>query len=278
MIASDLFSAKLKAREIIKSLCIEDASNLDIEAIAMERGAIVKEGTLKGAEGRLSSLGTYGLITVKSDIPELGRKRFVIAHELGHFELHRKKAMTFSCSDTDFNEWLKTTSLEVEANHFAAELLMPENIFKKKVCSADLSIELLQALKEEFQTSLTATCIRIVSFLPEYTLVCSENGKIKWFFLNKDEFPNYLHLRGDLHPESYAYDFFYGEEPPRKFIEVSPEAWVDDYRYKGSSKVMEMSIGNKTYNQVLSFIYINDTGEDEGDEYYKELDGSPRFR
>lgn len=278
MIVSDLFSAKLKAREIIKSLCIEDASDLDIEAIAMERGAIVKEGILKGAEGRLSSLGTYGLITVKSDIPELGRKRFVIAHELGHFELHRRKAMTFSCSDTDFNEWLKTTSLEVEANHFAAELLMPESLFKKKIDSADLSIKLLQELKKEFQTSLTATCIRMINFMPEYALVCSENGKIKWFFLNKEEFPYHLHLRGNLHPESYAYGFFHDEDLPCKFIEVSPEVWIDDYRYKGSSKVMEMSIGNKTYNQVLSFIYINDTGEDEEDEYYKELDGSPRFR
>lgn len=278
MTTPDFFSAKLKAREIVKSLGIDDASDLVLEDIAMIRGALVKEGNLKGAEGRLSSYGTNGLITVKSNIPELGRKRFIIAHELGHFELHIKESTTFSCSDTDFNQWLKTKPLEVEANYFAAELLMPEDLFKVKVSSSDLNIDFLQELMEEFQTSLTATSIRFVHFRPEFVLVFSENNRVKWFAINKEEFPYYLNLQGTLHQESLAYDFFHGKDLPRKFVEVSPEAWVDDYRFKGRAIVKELSIGIKSYNQVLSFIYIDTSDEDEDDDYYKELDGYPKFR
>lgn len=279
MTISDLFSAKLKAKEIIKSLYIEDASDIDIEAIAMERGVVVKEGPLKGAEGRLSSLGTYGLITVKNDIPELGRKRFVIAHELGHFELHcKKKATTFSCSETDFNEWLKTTSLEVEANHFAAELLMPENIFRKELGSEDLTGKLLQKLTAIFHTSMTATSIRYVNVRPEYALVFSENKRIKWYILNKDAFPYYLHLSGNVHPESMAHDFFHGKNLPHEFIEVSPEAWLSDYRFINSATVKELAIGSRSYNHVLSFIYIDKPDEAEEDDDCRELDGYLRFR
>src|SRR3989344_6302879 len=100
----DTLSAILKAREIIRSLNIENASDIDIEAIAMERGAIVIEGHLKGADGRLSVLGSRGLITVKHEIREFRKKRFIIAHELGHFELHLSNFLTISCLDSDFSE------------------------------------------------------------------------------------------------------------------------------------------------------------------------------
>jgi Zn-dependent peptidase ImmA (M78 family) len=275
MTSPNKYAAELKAREIIKTLYIEDVSDLDIESIAMARGAFVKYDRLVGAEARLSSIGNKGLITVSTDIQGLGRKRFAIAHELGHFELHRKKTPAFSCSEGDFIAWFKTKPLEVEANHFAAELLMPENLFKKKVCSADLSIELLQDLKEEFQTSLTATSIRFVQFRPEYALVVSENGKIKWFVIT-DEFPYYLHLRGNLHPASIAYDFFQGRDLSSEFVEISPEAWIDDFRFKGAATVKELAFGISHYNQVLSFIHI-EKHEDE-DEYCRELDGYPKFR
>lgn len=160
MTEPDKLSSILKAREIIRALDIEDSSEIDIEAIAMERGAIVVEGSLKGAEGRLSILGTQALITVRSDIPEFGKKRFIMAHELGHFELHQTKFITVRCLDSDFSEWGKNKPIEVEANYFAAELLMPEQIFKGKTNGKALTKSLIESLSKEFQTSLTATSIR----------------------------------------------------------------------------------------------------------------------
>lgn len=275
----DKLSAILKAREIIQSFYIEEAADIDVIAIAMERGAIVVEGNLKGVEGRLSVLGSRGLITIKTDIPEYGKKRFVIAHELGHFELHRTKIPTISCSETDFFEWTKRKPLEVEANYFAAELLIPETIFGKKIEGQLLSRKLLESLSKDFQTTLTATSIRFVTLRPEYALVCSENSVIKWFVIN-EEFPYYLNVQGRLHPNSIAYDFFKGIDLPNSFLSVSPDAWINDYRFNTNDKVMEMAIALSSYNQVLSFLYIDSEGNDdyEQDDYCKELNGYPRFR
>ena len=77
-----------KAKEIIKALQIRYHSEIYIRDIAMERGAYVRERSLEGSEGRLVRKGDRGIITVNRWISEEGRKRFAIAHELGHFELH----------------------------------------------------------------------------------------------------------------------------------------------------------------------------------------------
>ncbi len=281
MTAPNTISAISKAKEIIESLFIQDASDIDIDAIAMKRNAIIREGKLKGAEGRLtiSSSHKIGLITVKSDIPIFERKRFIKAHELGHFELHKEKMPAFNCSDRDFNEWLKTKPLEVEANHFAAEILMPENLFTKGIKNKDLSLSLLQELKEEFHTSLTATSIRFVLFRREYALVCTENSKIKWFFIDDNKFPYYLNVTGIVHPKSISHRVSQSNDLANEFIEVPPEAWIDDYRFKNTAKVMEMAIRMPSYNQVLSFIYIEEIeDEDEEDEYCETLDGCLRFK
>jgi Zn-dependent peptidase ImmA (M78 family) len=52
------------------------------------------------------------------------RRLFTIAHELGHFFLHRHVRERFTCS---FNTTSPLSRLEREANQFAAELLMPED-------------------------------------------------------------------------------------------------------------------------------------------------------
>lgn len=257
----DKLSARLKAREITKLLFIEDASDIDIEAIAVERGVIVDEGILKGAEGRLTVLGSQGLITVKNNIWESGKKRFVIAHELGHFELHRTKIPTISCSDVDFHEWHKRKPFEVEANYFAAELLMPENIFGRRIQGKLLTKDLINSLAKEFQTSLTASAIRFVTLRPEYALVCSEDSVIKWFVVNGEEFQYFLNTNGKVHSESLAYDFFRGDDLPDKFFPVSASAWIWDGRIRGRGQLKELAIGSRNYNQVLSFLYIDEEND-----------------
>lgn len=273
---SDWKRAINKAKEIIIALYIEEPTDIDVNAIAAMRGAYIKEDALKTAEGRLTILGAHGLITVNSTIPEQGKKRFVTAHELGHFELHRGEAFTISCKDTDFSEWGKNKILETEANYFAAELLMPENIFRRKINNKPLSRDLLSYLAEEFQTTLTATSIRFVILTEEYAMICSDRSGIKWF-VTGDEFPYRLNVAGRVHSESLAYDFFDGKSLPDSFWPVSSEAWIDDYKFKGNGEVMEMVIPISTYNQVLSFIRVDIKDDYEEDEYCRELDGRPRF-
>lgn len=52
------------------------------------------------------------------------RQRFTIAHEIGHFALHRDR-IGHGITDTILYRSKLSSKLEVEANRFAAQLLMP---------------------------------------------------------------------------------------------------------------------------------------------------------
>lgn len=56
------------------------------------------------------------------------RKRFTIAHEIGHFLLHSNQEFIdiFPAGETFYRDG-EDSKLEKEANYFAANLLMPEN-------------------------------------------------------------------------------------------------------------------------------------------------------
>src|SRR5258708_32393667 len=80
-------NAAIKARQVLSALSLNHPCDMEIDDIAWARGALVKEEKLAGAEGRLVKLSGRGVITIPNNIPSTGRRRFIIAHELGHFEL-----------------------------------------------------------------------------------------------------------------------------------------------------------------------------------------------
>lgn len=257
MIDFDQGKAIAAARAIIDELCIEAPQHIDLLAIAAHRGVFVKEGELNSAEGRLTVLGARGLITIRSDIREEGKKRFVIGHEIGHFELHRALVPTMSCRESDFNEWTRNKPLEMEANYFSSELLMPQNIFKAMTKGKKLSKTLLSSVAAEFKTSLTATAIRYLHFNQEYAIVMSRDAKVKWFVKGED-FPYHLSILGKLHPETLAYDFFQeGKDLPDDWWPVNAIGWVDSSRVVGK-EIMEMIIPFPRYGEVLSLLRVDE--------------------
>ena len=92
--------------------------------------------------------GSNKCVIVNSNI-KAGKKRFVLAHELGHylFEFNELKEMSFYHS---YNKDSKEDENEIKANEFAASLLMPsedfiksyEKSFKKKIALVDIVVEL----------------------------------------------------------------------------------------------------------------------------------------
>lgn len=62
----------------------------------------------------------------------IGRRRFTAAHELGHVMMHRE-ALGKHLAEHDMEKFdAKLGPLEVEANKFAAELLMPEVVLRAR--------------------------------------------------------------------------------------------------------------------------------------------------
>ena len=271
---ADTRKAIKRAKDLTEELFIESPEHIDINAIAMTQGATVIEVPVKGAEGRLSSIGDECLISIREDVKEPRRKRFIAAHELGHFLLHKEISLNFNCTDDDLNSWSEHQPFETEANYFASEILMPEKLFSPKIKGKDVSLKLVKELSEEFDTSMIATAIRFASLRSDYALIYSEDSTIKWFHMD-DRFPYYLNAMpgSPLHRDSYAYSFFKGEDPTDYLFPVPAEAWFDNSRIKSNDTVKELVVGSRKYNYSLSFVYI-----EEGDEDYDELDGEMRFR
>ena len=67
-------------------------AELVLEDLALTLGVLVLEAPLVKADARLIRKGPRGLVRVKHDIPEPGRKRFAVAHELGHWLLHKEQS------------------------------------------------------------------------------------------------------------------------------------------------------------------------------------------
>jgi len=103
------------------------------------------------------------------------RKRFTIAHELGHFILHNQDSADTVFLDKDFivkyrsNKAYSEIELrqEQEANAFAASLLMPKELIfaelKKEYVKNMSETELIEELAAVFDVSVPAMTFRLTN-------------------------------------------------------------------------------------------------------------------
>jgi hypothetical protein len=106
-----------------------------------------------------------------------GRRAFTIAHEIGHWRMHRDlsddDAYARFCRSQDVGATARalkqTALLEREANRFAAALLMPEALVRREVRDRGLNVV---ALARSFGVSGQAMQIRLetLRLLPDYLL------------------------------------------------------------------------------------------------------------
>ncbi|WP_176056003.1 ImmA/IrrE family metallo-endopeptidase [Brucella intermedia] len=84
------------------------------------------------------------------------RQRFTLAHELGHYVLHRNQNTDF-VDHTYFRKADNINSMEFEANQFAGEILMPKETFSYflKFVSSDIN-----KVAEAFGVSPLAASVR----------------------------------------------------------------------------------------------------------------------
>lgn len=116
---------------------------------------------LNHCEGRISSYNNRAIVTIKPNTLYPSRERFSIAHELGHFFLH--KNIMFSCDLKDLSFWKQeegNKKREFEANQFASELLMPTKIFIEKMGKGKVTFEQSIEASEFFNTSLISSIIK----------------------------------------------------------------------------------------------------------------------
>jgi Zn-dependent peptidase ImmA (M78 family) len=112
---------------------------IEVEDVALKLGIeVVREEFPDNISGALLRSGKETVIAVNKG-HHINRQRFSIAHELGHYLLHPDSAAYYDQkhdigvhfrAKTDRTTW---DPREVEANRFAAELLMPRRIIKDAI-------------------------------------------------------------------------------------------------------------------------------------------------
>ncbi len=143
---------------------------IPVEEIAKSHGAeIVHKNFNNEISGLLLRKQEGAIIAVANEQP-LMRQRFTIAHELGHLLLHQGEEVHV---DKDFRVNLRSEKSstaedieEIEANAFAAELLMPSVLLRPDVEKLTLDIEnaeQIEMLANRYQVSTQAMTFRLLN-------------------------------------------------------------------------------------------------------------------
>jgi uncharacterized protein DUF955 len=157
------------------------ARDADIEVHAVSQGDLDFSGCL------MRSGATWGIL-YRDDIPVSGFRRFTVAHELGHFEIAAHHGVIFSGAALHVSESGFTSHLwyEQEADHFAAELLMPSDLFRNEIRGAGIGLPAIKQLAETFDTSITSTAIRYAQLTPDpVVIVVSAEERIRYCFASQ---------------------------------------------------------------------------------------------
>ncbi len=136
------------------------------------------EGALVRNEDQHEEWGIFYKPRPKS--PE--RERFTIAHEMGHFVLHRGQQRKFNCDKESVYSGIDTIrAIEREADDFASNLLMPGDLLRDWIAKQRIDFRVLGDIAQRFQVSLEALCIRYIKFTTERAiLVYWDNGYMKY--------------------------------------------------------------------------------------------------
>ena len=202
-----------------------------------------------------------------------GRRRFSLAHELGHFHIpsHRHVGvpidgigLAYSCADAALRARERDARrIEWEANDFAAELLMPFRLFSRDVDRREVTFRTVSELAapDMYDISRTAAAWRVVETTRDAcALVVSVEGQIDWIVCSKAWRYPLAERRRPLPPGSAAAAVAAGELSHDGAESVSPEVWLTstDGRWRVGTGVtlLESTHAVPQLRQVLSLLWV----------------------
>lgn len=146
-----------------------------------------------------------------------------------------KQRVFCSCNAKRVNrgEFISESLMELEADAFAAGLLMPTRLMHHHVNREPLSPEFLSGIAEQFETSLTSTAVRAVQCSHFPCAVCFiRGGKVVWREQSESVVEAKLYPKAGLHSATTVAAF--REFQQGRLVSSTSEAnateWFDSYR------------------------------------------------
>ena len=234
---------------------------IDPRRIAEWLGLVVVEREMQGCDGCVVIEGDMAGILVNAAVSSEGRKRFTVAHELGHFSLHKQEISfrreTLHEIENPLRETRdpRTQRMEIEANAFASELLMPDDSVVAQCGRGVPSFEDIEEMAVRHMVSRTAAAVRVVR-VSDYAcaLVCTIGGTIRWV-LKSGEGLDYF-VPKDVAPrrESQAGAILAGEAVEDGYENCDAELWAPGHRRGEDAELLEHS--RQIYDDcILTLLY-----------------------
>ncbi|NVK84839.1 MAG: ImmA/IrrE family metallo-endopeptidase [Cytophagia bacterium] len=258
-----------RAKKLLADIGFDEVTDIDMEILVSGLGATLIEEPLLNADGKIIRGNSKTLIKVNSVIPYEAKRRFTIAHEIGHYLLHDKLEVHNENSNTlnwfnDIETTFQRGIQEFEANDFASELLMPEVAFRKEIEGNYFSPDLFSHLSERFGTSITSTVYRILDLnIHPVLIVFIHDGKVRYWKKSPDLWCrvkdiNKLPPPDDSVAREYIdahYEFVYSGDEKQQSIYRS--TWFELNEYQEDSEFFEYCIPTKQYKTIISVIWEN---------------------
>ena len=132
-----------------------------LEAILPEIGLTLHYRDARSYEGALLRFKGIprGYIVLSTHVRENSRRRFTLAHEVGHYVLPDQQELCQPCTKMQIESWEDDLSKpEIAANRFSAEILMPRSLVRLEDMP---TFESIKELARACDTSLTASASRL---------------------------------------------------------------------------------------------------------------------
>lgn len=265
------------AEQLLKSLGVAEAKEIDVEAIAFTQNATVRRRPLDGCEARIVGTVERAIITV-FDKSRDQRYRYSVAHELGHWNHHRGRAFNCRPEDIGSADGYDPFNPERVADRFAADLLMPRYLFEPSTRRfAKMNLDAAEELSHDFNVSLSAAAIRLVEFGPAPAMViCHRVGKKPWFHRHP-HVPETFFPKAELHPDSYAMDVWSGKVARSRMATVGADAWINHWKAE-RFQVVEQTFRTGR-DRILTMVWWqNEAQIDEEERYHQRKSADYRRR
>ena len=264
---------------------------VDPVAVASSLGIVVQPKPTKsvGVSGMLVRHQDAFGIMYATHIDSEGFQRFSIAHEIGHYVLDGHVDHIFPSGNGHHESragFVSPDPFELEADHFAAGLLMPRPQFRRKLLRLGDGLDAVEGMAADCRTSLTATAIRYAETTPlPVAVVLSTGSNVDYCFMSQSlrDFDSLDWLRkGQPLPTGVETDLF-NNDPQNVLLARRNHADTDLRNWFGGPRSMpgtEETIGLGSYGRSLTVLTSNVFADDDPGEDDEDLQESwtPRFR
>lgn len=266
-----------------------DKFPVDPVRIAASKGIVVQPlpSDRTTVSGMLLKNGDDFGIMYATYLDNEGFEHFSVAHELGHYHIpNHPEALLGSGIHESRAGFRSSERHELEADHFAAGLLMPSLLFRKEINKHDSGLAAVEALSEACATSLTATAIRYAQLSPDpLAVIVSEGECVDYCFMSEElrEVPELQWIRKNAPlPRDSATRKLNNSDTGvlnRERLE-QPSSFQEWFEKSLDVEIYEEAVGLGRYGKTLTILTIDDlpAPEDLEDEENLQESWNPKFR